>query len=223
MCEGPRTVLHMIPYESLYPIRAFDLRPARSKSLNLVPIGQRSTGDLRFNFDGLLARCTMPNKQQSPVILGYTQVFRNGIIESVDASLLTKLRSMVQIAGQLPDVIPTMEIEAELLKAFTRFLRTQQSIGVALPVIVFVSLLGVRNCFLARNLQFVGINGLRFERDDLIIQGVVVDSWDADRGVVFKPIFDILWNAGGYERCLDYKATGELDIDASHFQNEFVM
>ena len=130
---------------------------------------------------------------------------------------------MVQIAGQLPDVIPMLEIEVELLKAFTRFLRTQQSIGVALPVMVFVSLLGVRNCFLARDLQFVGINGLRFERDDLIIQGVVVDSWDADRGVVFKPIFDILWNAGGYERCLDYKATGELDIDASHFQNEFVM
>lgn len=223
LCGGPRIVLHMIPYESLDPARVLDLRPARSKNLNLLPVGQRNISDLRFNFDGLLAVCTMPQAGKAPEVLGYTQVFRNGIIESVDASLLTRLRRMVVVAEDLPKVIPTLDVEPEMLMAFSRFFRTQQSIGVVPPVMVFVSLLGVRDYFLARDLRFVGISGHRFERDDLMIPGVAVDSFNADRGIVFKPIFDILWNAGGYERCLDYKETGELAIDESFFRSEIVI
>jgi hypothetical protein len=220
LCGGPSTVLHMIPYESLDPVRVFDLRPARSKVLDLVPVANREIGELRFNFDGLLARYMTLNKQQASEVCGYTQVFRNGIIESVDASLLTRLQF---IAVDPPNVIPSQDLEVELLTAFTRFLRVQKSIGVALPVMVFVSLLGVRDYFLARDLRFAGIPGHRFERDDLMVQGEVVDSWDADRGTLFKPIFDVIWNAGGYERCLDYKETGELSIAASAFQHEVVM
>jgi hypothetical protein len=123
------------------------------------------------------------------------------------------------------NLIPALDVEVELLKAFRRFLRTQQLIGVAPPIMVLVSLLGVRDCSLdtRHHSRAAMWATYPFERDHLIIPGAIVDSFDADRGSVFKPIFEVLWNAGGFPRCLDYKEEGALNIDPSRFQGEFVM
>jgi hypothetical protein len=90
---------------------------------------------------------------------------------------------------------------------------------------VLVSLLGVREYFLdARHLRgFAGVSGHHFDRDHLIIPGAIVDTFKVDRGAIFKPIFDVLWNAGGFAGCRDYTASGDLNIDGSWFQDELIM
>lgn len=100
-------------------------------------------------------------------------------------------------------------LEAEILKAFRRFIDIQKLLAVAPPIAIFLSLLGVREYHLQTGrFRIPGFRPFIFDRENLLIPGVTIDSFEADRMVVFKSIFDVLWNAGGYPRCAHYAADG---------------
>src|SRR5260370_23388015 len=82
--------------------------------------------DTRLNFEGTLAY-----SQHGPGI-GYVQLFRNGVIEAVDAHLLQS------------DQIPIREIERTTINTVVRSLALLNDLGLSSPVQFHISLLGVR-------------------------------------------------------------------------------
>lgn len=81
-----KVILQLIPVSAFvsgakYDLREFQLTPNRE---NLAPISATYGSNLRFNFDGILT-CERYNAPEPAV--SYLQLFRNGIIESVNTSL----------------------------------------------------------------------------------------------------------------------------------------
>lgn len=55
---------------------------------------------------------------------------------------------------------------------------------------------------------FLGDFGNRpIDRDVLLLPEVLVPELPADAATLLRPMFDALWQAAGFERCLDYDKT----------------
>jgi hypothetical protein len=218
LCELPWVVLHLIPYEALDPLCTHDLKPADDAYLNLTPLWQASGFARRYNLDGILA---WTNNYETQRCVSYTQIFRNGIIEAVYAGASADRMA----AGDRS--LSYFHIEVELIKALRRFLRIQQILEVSYPIVILVSLLGVREWYLDPSIpgrvSSQAFQAYRFGRDNLHLPGVTVESWDIDPIAALRPIFDTLWNAGGSPRCMHYSEAGELQIEPGWFNQPGVI
>jgi hypothetical protein len=48
-----------------------------------------------------------------------------------------------------------------------------------------------------------------FDRDPLVIPEIVVEDLSRPASEILRPLFDLLWNAGGWSRSPYYNASGE--------------
>ena len=134
--SAPKIVLHIVPFG------AFELstRPdlgllTQVENVRLMePLRLYSGGFSapQYNFDGLLVS----------VQDAYTQIFRNGCIESVDTSILSASREHRFTTGS--------NYETRVLQALKRYFKAQQRLDVELPLVVMVSLLGVKGIMVPR-------------------------------------------------------------------------
>ena len=46
-------------------------------------------------------------------------------------------------------------------------------------------------------------------QDDLLLAEIVIEQAGFDSAAALRPIFDMLWNAFGYERCNGYDEQGK--------------
>ena len=127
MNPGAKIVLHIIP------IGAFD--PA--SNLDIASIKQRLPSPLcgteweyRYNFDVLL--CTWQSQ------LSYTQTFRNGIIEAVDAYLLGS------VGSDGSSTIPSVQYEKKVIEKLSEYISIQNRLGIEPPFFIMLSLLNVK-------------------------------------------------------------------------------
>ncbi len=98
--------------------------------------------------------------------------------------------------------------ERDVTELLAMFIRFYQENGVQPPAYVFVSVLGLKG-FRLQTGNGVGLNKrIPLDRNDLILSEVVVDDFSAKPQVVMKPIFDLVWNAFGYERSYNYDKDG---------------
>ena len=186
--EGAKIVLHVIPLSAFEPGTKFDLKSLGSHAIRVEPMNTTSWSH-RFNFDGVLGYC--PHS--------YLQVFRNGIIEAVDALLLDDRR------GQR--TIPSIAYEEELLEALPRFLSIQKELGVDPPLFIMLTLLGVKGY--AMTVGFLGHDIHPIDRDTLMVPEVMIDRFDTSPAELMKPIFDAVWNATGFSRSMNYDENGK--------------
>jgi hypothetical protein len=146
----------------------------------------------RFNFDGVLGYSSH----------SYLQVFRNGIIEAVEALILEDRHG--------ERIIPSIAYEKELLSALPRFLSIQKELGVDPPLFIMLSLVGVKGYDMAVDrLLFLGRDSHPIDRDTLQIPEVMIERFDINPAEVMKPIFDAVWNAAGFPRSMNYDKNGK--------------
>ncbi|MCX6381905.1 MAG: hypothetical protein NT023_20915, partial [Armatimonadetes bacterium] len=69
------------------------------------------------------------------------------------------------------------------------------------------SLLGVKKHSVCNDSRHHTEN-LPFDRDTLIIPDIRVDDLNQEAHFILQPIFDAIWNAGGYARCENYDNAG---------------
>jgi hypothetical protein len=213
LSETPKVILHLVPFGAFEPAHIFDLSsPGNCGGWErLVPMdinpahAQRLR--YRYNLDGILTYIEdRPNHGAT-----YLQLFRNGTIEAVAES--TRMAFMEQ-----SKVIDPVRLESTLLDALAKYLGFQKRLGVDLPLFVMLSLLGVSNyCVMPNerdaerleqlNADFAKYDPSPIDRDSLLLPDVMVDSYESDLNVILKPIFDALWNAGGWPR--SYRADGK--------------
>jgi hypothetical protein len=78
------------------------------------------------------------------------------------------------------------------------------------PVFVFLALLGVRGTtpLPIGYGQASFYRRLPLKQNELILPEVVVDDLSAEAMVVLRPLFDMVWNAYGFGRSLNYDQNG---------------
>jgi len=193
---GARIVVHLIPYVAFEPAVSFPLDALANNRYSLTPLNGSVT-NYRFNFDGLLTMSTF-NKGQST---GYVQIFRNGIIEAVDTSILEPMERLF---------IPSVTFESEIIKGVSVYLTTQKQMTVSPPISLMVSLLGVSGYIMAVNSQLQRRrNSFPIDRDTLILPETIFESYPSDIPRALRPTFDAVWNATGWDKSYSYNDQGE--------------
>jgi hypothetical protein len=153
----------------------------------------------RFNLDGFI------NTRGGTERYGYTQVFRNGIVEATQANLLSKWHGTIILhaggtPGYIVDVLPT-------------YLDGLRGLEVPVPVVLMVSYQGVTGAKL-------GIYNYDHRLDEietfpsvepLLLPDVLIDDYGSpkDYAKALRPTLDALWNAAGFSRCTYYSAGGD--------------
>ncbi len=199
--NAPKIVLHLVPFGAFDPAAKFDLfllnDPVHIYLLEPLRLYSGEYQFPRFNFDGLLS-----NLQGT-----YTQVFRNGIIEAVDTTILGASRELRVTSGHI--------YERRFLEAIKRYLTAQKQLGVGPPIFVMISLLEVKGF----KIRFDGLENWIFEEDHiidrakLILPEIMIDNFDNKLTEVMRPAFDAIANAAGWERSMDYDENGKILLE----------
>jgi hypothetical protein len=189
---GPWTVLHLIPLAALDPTTRIDVTPFERRGIS--PTHPSSSTDSRFNFDGLVFYTVRSPPGTSPA---YVQLFRHGAIEAVDAAML---------AGGEPKLIRIADWESILIEKLGSYLPVQRDMGLAPPIFVLLSLLGVRGY----NVPHGAFRDSKpsIDRDVLLLPDLLVEDYAVDSAATLLPAFDALWQAGGWPRCMNRDAEG---------------
>jgi hypothetical protein len=196
--DGAKIVSHIVPFGAFDPAVRIDVASIPDDQIDLLtPLyTQRLKYSQRYNFDGCL---TYADIQDSPSTYSYLQIFRNGIIEAVEASLLNIEQDKRLLISPF---------ERELLKTTPKFIQLQEYLGVEPPLLVMLTLLGVSD-------YIIPVDPVRFkqprhpiDRDVLLIPEVLVESFQYKISQIMRPIFDAVWNAAGWAGSLNFDETG---------------
>ncbi len=199
MEDSAKVVLHIIPLNSFDPTKIYEFdNIIRNSSISLAPIST-SSYDVRYNFDGYLSysQSSRTNKSHS-----YLQIFRNGMIESVDSLLLNH--------NEKNNYIPSILFERDIIIAIDNHMKILHQLGVETPIVIMVSLLGVSGYTMAVNKAKYPFSEERpIDRDILLLPDASVDTYDFDVTQILRPIFNTVWNATGWPKSINYDKDGK--------------
>jgi hypothetical protein len=193
LADSPKLVMHFIPLESFGAKPQYDILALQgSGHLNpMYPVGLSGWG-IRINFDGIICA------ESGTACRAYTQVYRNGIIEAVRVGVLRTSRD--------PAVIPSLAYEESIVQYFPYCLQVLNQLGCSAPVLVGISLIGVRGMTLA--VESLMTDPTRIDREVLMLPEIVVEDLSMHAGPFLKPILDLVWNACGYPSSPFFDADG---------------
>lgn len=191
---GHRVVLHLIPFQSFSTRVRYDMSTLEVAQQQLWPMGEMGHSN-RITLDGVLTH----TRTAASTSLSYALLFRTGVIEAVDASVLYDEGGIL--------VLPGVEAERRLLKATGRYLNVLRDMEVELPVYCFVTLVGVGGATMDAGNRF----GLRTEPlAEPVIElpeSVLSDYTDGPAKLLRTPI-DAMWNAFGYRESPNFDEKG---------------
>lgn len=180
--EG-RLILHLIPLAGVAGSLQIDVGDASRNQDRFRPIGSLGFSP-RYNIDGFI------NEWAGEANYGYTQIFRNGSLEATKASIVKMPQGLRTIAAS--------PFQRDLLSALPELITGLRDIGVPMPIMVFVTLHGVKGVIYKIRANpdepEPQIDSDLIRLPDCIIHGYgTADDYKA----AVKPAFDALWNAAG--------------------------
>lgn len=194
--EGPvqlpdygKLILHIIPLSAFTAYNALDITTCYYDSQFPYPLGRVGGGKFVM-IDGVVCFGT----QADQTAYKYTLVFRNGILESVSTFLPLREQK----------VVPAIGYEEDLIKALPDYLKFLTGYGIEPPFYLFVTLVNMKGYLL-------GGPNIRSEPLRLnIIQPpeIVLETIDNPPHTILRPAFDMIWNAFGALRSLNYDQSG---------------
>lgn len=197
LAVGARVILHIVPLNAFAPgapmldllgkINAGDLRPIYSSGWSHRP-----------NFEGVVSW----GGDDGPTTRSYLQLFRNGTLEAAISWPGRKVDD-----GRI--LIPSITYEQEVHRSLPGFLALEQKIGAEPPFFVMMSIVGIGGFSLGVDMrEDLWGSGRVIERNELLLPEAIVDSYEAEPGPILKPMFDMVWNAAGHPRSLNYNDDG---------------
>jgi Schlafen, AlbA_2 len=191
--EGAKILLHLVPLSALDPTSAHDVITGRvDLQLRLEPMSSPGGWNHRYNFDGLM---TYPYG-----VASYVQLFRSGLIEAAEGDFSKWSRDGKSI--------PTTALEDEILKAVRGYLRLQKELGVLLPIAFLLTLIGVKGFVLSLPNRYLVHMRTGIDRDVLPIPEVLVQSYEVSEHEIVRPVFNALWQSGGFQNSFSYDENG---------------
>lgn len=202
LARNPRVVLHVVPASSMRTDSTIDLGVIASSQLRLIAPMNAGQGHRRFNLDGFL--CFFSGGGLG--CQSYVQFFRNGAVEAVESWMLSPAIDHA--------LMPSATLEGSVITGVTRYWILLQSVGIEPPIVVFVSLLGIKNRKVAAPpdvpAPFGGISPI--ERDTVVLPEVLIervtnDPYEVARAL--RPAFDTMWQASGWDSSKLYDQNGK--------------
>jgi hypothetical protein len=191
---GGRLIVHLIPLSAFGQTTTINLGSAWEVRQQFCPMGPSDIRH-RFNLDGLINECS------GEECYGYTQVFRNGIVEATRANIVAEWDDVKILHWDyMMDIVP----------AYFDGLR---ALDVPVPIIFMVSYQGVAGARLGierSSYRLAQIQPFPHDIDPVLLPEVIVDDYGSREEYIgaMRPIFDTLWNAAGLPRCSFYDDKG---------------
>lgn len=195
----PKLIFHLIPISAFaanikYDLREFQLSPNREI---LAPISADYGSNLRFNFDGILA---YEQYDRPKPAVSYLQLFRNGIVESVNTTLFE--------SDDTPPLIPSIIFEQDIIKALERYVNIQSVLETEPPYFLLLTLVGVKGYNLPTRARTIGRYNNLIDRNDLFVPEILVEDLSLPAATILRPAFDSVWNAAAQPQSPSYDAEG---------------
>jgi len=127
----------------------------------------------------------------------YVQLFRNGVLEAVESSLLK--RSDLKI--------PSIAFEEVIMKAFKSYISNLKDLNVGLPIFAFLTFTGVKGYSMTSDPLWIKEETI--EKDILLIPEIVIENFDFEVEKILKPWFDTVWNACGFPNSKNFDNSGK--------------
>jgi hypothetical protein len=195
MSEGPLCTVHVIPISAFVSLAGLDLHKTYAVWEKFI-FPDWYGGSRTFNIDGLIV---YPGGD--PPLQSYVQIYRNGLIEGIfTAGSWTH-------ENTIPSLSVAERIRQTVFKAFGEYQR-QLLLG---PVILYASLLNVRNHKLGVGNGFSNLRMLTADRDNLLLPDVLIEATDDPKmtEASLRSVMDVLWQAFGSPACTFYNDQGE--------------
>ncbi|MEQ1603953.1 MAG: ATP-binding protein [Pyrinomonadaceae bacterium] len=191
--QGGKIVLHLLPLSAFSAPISIDVSRPRHIWGSLDPINGNGWNGM-VNLDGVVSY-SRPSFQMEKNE-AYTQLFRDGCVEAVG-----------RLTFMDDNLIPSEYYEQQVVRCAKKYCQTLFELGVSTPVYLFLSLMDVKGY----SLMVVGssLSGRPFERKQMLLPEVFIDDFENLTAETLKPIFDMVWNAFGYQRSLNYDAEGK--------------
>ena len=185
-----KIVLHMVPFNSLNQINNYNLSfLTKQENIELLETMIADSIDYKYNVEGLVIH--------DPTNFSYTQLFRSGMIEAVAVP-----------SWSFDNLIPSFEYEKRIINSIKRYLKIFDKLNVDFPIIIMLSLIGVEGfkMGISKELEWkLTIHrGYSIDRENLIVDEVIMNTKEEDIPKLVKPIFDTIWNACGYQHSFNY-------------------
>ena len=194
--DQPHFVVHLIPLASMTGRTAVDLVEVRKRFNELQGYRWMGTG-CSFNLDGLLVWDGNP----MPNITRYTQVFRDGALETVDTTFSSDHNGGRWIASAV--------FACAVRACFASLLAAARKNGFNGSAVASVSLGGVKDFVMYMGQFFNTRDNYKSDRNDLILPEIWIENIETiDIDAVAKPLLDVAWQAFGIETCSYYDDTG---------------
>jgi hypothetical protein len=191
--DKPFFIAHWIP------LRAFQsLSYIKLDEIRYIPQLMASSYNYhRFNVDGLTAYA-LDNEQ---ITYYYTQIFRNGIIESVDFDIVHK---------EAPNNVFALQYFTDkIYKKFNEFLKFIIENRLSQPIIFLLSIVNAKDIPVDYKHRMREINVL--DRNEINLNEIIIDNFDFENlELLIKPVLDSLWNACGFSTCMMYNEDNKL-------------
>jgi hypothetical protein len=192
LAKKPKVVLHIIPIAAFGPTRTMLDASSLSKSsreTGILPL-RNGYSYQRYNLDGYLLH------DETGESSTYVQIFRNGIIESVETKFMGSERTFLGVA-----------FDFDVYRGVSNYLSFEKTVGIEPPYLIMLSLLEVSGSKLIPQHSGFAVNK-NIDRDVLLVPEGMVDNLEGNLYKVMKPILDTVWNAAGYERSWSFDEEG---------------
>lgn len=188
----PKSVLHFVPFASFDQQLQLDVSEFGNLGGILRPVNS-SGWNSRHNLDGFLTY----SKPEGSSARAYLQLFRNGIIEAVEADILGRSGDKKLIPGGY---------EGMIIEQSNRCLLIAKDLGLEPPYIIFLSFLNVNGFAVYSGFwsEEAARDGHIIDRNMLLLPEVLVENNPGDLTFILKPLFDALWQSAGWDNCKRY-------------------
>ncbi|MCK4896180.1 MAG: hypothetical protein KAS47_05180, partial [Candidatus Heimdallarchaeota archaeon] len=163
----------------------------------LLPI--KSIGlETSHTFDGFLTYTTdLEGNTRS-----YAHLYRKGIIEAVEGSLIKIIVSKKEI--------PSVAFEEEILKVIPYYFEVFRRIGVESPIFMYLSFAQIKDYTMKLNKEILGVQPTLYPEENLKIEDIFIEDINKvdDIPRLMQPVFDEVWNAFGMFKSFNYDEDG---------------
>lgn len=193
VAAGPKLIVYALPVAVSDEMWARVLVAEESKVAFAVSPIAGHPRTWRFNLDGFVVHTLRDDLSRQC----YTQLFRDGGIEAVSGGVIFKDDRR---GGFYP-----WGMEQEMINALSRYQKFWHDFGVAPPLLISITLSGVKRWKVLRTPYASHDLDATFDRDIASAPEVILEDLATPVDVVLRPLFDFVWNGGGWPGSPNYK------------------
>ena len=146
------------------------------------------------NYDGFLTYTT----DISGMARSYVQLYKKGIMEAVEGSMLKPIVSRLEI--------PSIAYEEEIMRSLPIYIQVLRKLEINPPLSFFLSFVKIKGYTMKLKNSILGATPTAIEEDELKLSEIFIEDHSQldNISITLKPWFDEVWNACGMFKSFNY-------------------